>query len=286
MKLPTVFQRRARREVNQYKATEFRVMGLYFFPLIAEKFEAEEDNEYSSLWLLVSFIFRLLLLPNDEFQQCCQKLVDRYGCNKVEDVTTQFYQWWEKELGQRKCTYNLHLFAAHIIATRRRGSFDEYSALPFESSYRPFLESFKCGTRSLGKQAMTNMQFRRATQRHHSCRKTGMSFGVQGDSEGLTSQNNLARTRQGNFYELRKETDNDGFIAKRIILEQFQPMNFVGQWNRLWEDLGVYHYHGTLDEDEFVPKADLVTHAVLVHTSVPDRFPLIMTVPAVTLIDV
>ena len=109
IKVPHEFSRRIRDlDFNVYKAQEFRNVLIFLFPIVLECIEIgcrERD-----LWLLLAFMIRACIIPNNEFNY-----VEK---NDIKMAAYSFYTVYEQLFGPRNCTYTVHVVCSHILQIR------------------------------------------------------------------------------------------------------------------------------------------------------------------------
>ena len=144
------------------KAQKMRNIILFYFPLVVncvgDNYPAEQ-----SIWLLLSYMIRACIIPNDEF-----KLLDVRAISRCAE---QFYQTYESVHGTQQCTYSIHVVASHILQIRGKDPLTFKSAFKFENFYGEIKYCFQPGTPSTLKQIMKNIIMKRSIE-HHVCEST------------------------------------------------------------------------------------------------------------------
>ena len=157
VKCPREFSRRARSlDFSVLKAQEFRNILIFFFPAILSCIPHPHGER--KLWLLLTFLVRALILPEEEY--------DNYLEEACSDIGSQFYVLYEDLFGTQNCTYSIHVMSCHLLRLRKRGPLTDTSAFKFESFYGELRNSFIPGTRSPLKQILQTVYLRRALSNH------------------------------------------------------------------------------------------------------------------------
>ncbi len=153
------FARRTRPvDFANYKAEEFRNLATCFWPAVADTV----PQPVRDLWLLTIYIVRAVILPDDLFAA-----VDEYY--DMRTVLKRWYVMFEAVFTERHCSYNVHVFGAHLMEIRALGPLTDLSAYRYESHYNIMKKSYRAGTPSTGQQAMRNSLL--ATKYSHTCEK-------------------------------------------------------------------------------------------------------------------
>ena len=233
IKVPREFPRRARNlDFAVFKGQEFRNLAIFYFPLVVETIEinAKERN----LWLYQAFMVRAAVIPSVEFQPINLK--------DIEDICDKFYELFEELMGISNCTYNLHVFCAHLLEIRTHGPLTETSAFKFESFYGEMRRSFVPGTGSPMKQVLRNILMKRILKKHQ-CRNT---ISVTNYDTSLEC-NKLIYTyvnKEYKFYEV-SDINNNVFFCHQIGK---YPVVFPETPEINWSSVGVFK-KGALSND-------------------------------------
>ena len=149
-------------DVGVMKASEYRNILLFFFPIVLNCIDetAEEERE---MWLHLVFMIRSCVLPNNEFQNVNSDII-KSACKK-------FYTLFEKLYGPTNCSYSIHVLPSHLLQIRGNMPLPYRSAFKFESFYGEMRHMFKPGTVSPLKQILQNCYVKRKLE-HHECQKT------------------------------------------------------------------------------------------------------------------
>ena len=154
------FSRRARcLDFAVMKGQEFRNLILFYFPLVLMCIE--EGEKERNVWLLLAYMVRLCILPNNEYEQVDPEVLKTCG--------QEFYVLYEQLFHARNCTYNTHMVAVHLPQIRIHGPLTVTSAFGFESFYGELRHSFVPGTTSPLKQIMQKVLLKRVIG-HHCCK--------------------------------------------------------------------------------------------------------------------
>lgn len=157
IKVPREFSRRARNlDFSVLKGQEFRNIVLFFFILVVECIEEGEPER--KIWLLLGYVIRACVIPNNEFQNFQHEDIKKYS--------NQFYKLYEKTFGVVNCSYNTHVVGSHLIEMRFHGPLTLTSAFGFEHFYGEIRHCFVPGTISPLKQIMQKVFLKRALSTH------------------------------------------------------------------------------------------------------------------------
>jgi hypothetical protein len=281
-KLPSCFSRRARSDFSQFKASEWRNIGLIFFPLLVQSMPGRLLRPRRQLWLLLGYLFRAHMLDDTKFQ-ALQEVRARQNRKTLMEVSRQFAKVARQEFTDAFLTYNVHVFTEHLTWMRERRPFTECSAFEFESSYANLLGSFTAGTTSIGKQALQNLLLLASTERHRCLASFGRLPGLR---ETSCTTDRLVVTRTGQFFKLISLADdinggNDQFLAVEIKLGTYSPEG-CPEDIKDFSNVEVYTYLGESETETRLLRQDLSTFAVKLDLH-PD-INLILSVPVDTLL--
>ena len=232
-KVPQEFPRRARSlDFAVFKASEYRNLGLFFFPLVIECMEP--DAKEICLWLNLGFMLRSAVIPTPEF------------CNIdltiVQECCKEFYQLFENLFSAQNCTYNLHVFCCHLLEIRTHGPLTETSAFKFESFYGELRRSFVPGTCSPLKQILKNVFLKRNISKHYCKHNT---FFTNYDTS--LECNKLFYIYQNKKYAMYEISDIDGDIVHANKIGMY-PATFPQAPNIPWSSVGVFRKGGVSSE--------------------------------------
>ena len=155
------FSRRCRNlDFGVMKASEFRNLVLFFFPIILDCIE-DDFEEDKRVWLHLVYMVRACVLPNNEFSN-----IDKAT---VESACEKFYISYELLYGQINCTYSIHVIS-HLLLIRGEQPLTERSAFKFESFFSEMKQLYHPGTVSSMKQILQNCYMKRMLE-NHKCEK-------------------------------------------------------------------------------------------------------------------
>ena len=159
IKVPREFSRRLRNlDLSVIKAQEYRNIILVLFPVVIECIETQAKER--RLWLLLAFMVRACVLPNQEYSQIPQ--------NELKDVSEKFYALYEALFGIKNCSYTVHVVARHLTEIRGNEPLTATSAFKYENFYSEVRKSFAAGTNSTLKQIFQRTLLKRSLS-FHSC---------------------------------------------------------------------------------------------------------------------
>lgn len=96
IKVPTEFSRRIRNvDFANYKAEEYRNLGLFFFINVSKAFP-DSQKKHKKLWLLLGYLYKGHVLPDSEYANYSQADTLRHK--------TTFYKMYEATFGPENCT--------------------------------------------------------------------------------------------------------------------------------------------------------------------------------------
>ena len=233
MKGPREFSRRARNlDFSVMKGQEFRNLVLFYFPLIIECIE--ETAKERRLWLLLAYLVRACILPNNEYD-LIDVAVLRY-CGK------QFYELYEKLFHARNCTLYTHTVSCHLPEVRVNGPLTETSAFGFESFYGELRHSFTPGTMSPLKQIMQKVLLKRSTA-SHSC-KAPIYYSPK---DTQLECNSLVYTFSNNEYQFYQIISVQNNILECYKVGKYEK-SFPETPTLNWAKVGVFEVGGISDE--------------------------------------
>ena len=244
IKVPREFPRRVRSlDFSVMKGQEFRNLGLFFFIVIIECIEPNEKER--RLWLLLSYMLRVSILPQKEFQ--------RSNVNVISYCSESFYKLFEKLFGSGNCTYNTHIVGSHFIEMRRHGPLTLSSAFGFENFYGELRNSFAPGTISPIKQIFEQVLIKREIG-PHSC---APSITYTNYTTPLEC-NNLIYTFYQNTYHFYKIVEiEDGEEDVSCIEIEKENAHFEETPNLDWDKVGVFIKSGEKEEIVKIKKKNI-----------------------------
>ena len=250
------FRRRCRNlDLSVMKASEFRNLILFLFPIVLDCIEDEHKND-KRVWLHLVYIIRACVLPNEEFRKIDNDLIEN-GCKK-------FYQLYEKLFGQINCTYSIHVVGSHLLQVKGNRPLTFKSAFKFESFYSEMRNSFHAGSVSPLKQILQNCIVKRMLENHH-CEKT-LFFKPEKNVENANpgkENNSLVYTYNEDetltIYKIAEEINPNSFNC--IIQGKFPArFNLTPEYD--WSHVGVFKV-GPVSEESYVVNRNSISGKVL-----------------------
>lgn len=240
------------------KAGEYRNIILFFFPIVLDCIDDEFKTEKQA-WLHLVFMVRACVIPNNEFRNINE--------NHVKSACTKFYKLYEKNYGQKNCSYSIHVVASHILTIRGHRPLTYKSAFKFENFFGEVRHLFHPGTVSPLKQILQNCYVKRILESHY-CEKT-IFYNVEkkpkpGKKFNPGKENNsLIYTLDDNYavhmYIIIEVLDHDTFechIQGKFPLK----IDIVPEYK--WSDVGVYKI-GAVNEDPVIIKRNDISGKVI-----------------------
>ena len=174
------FSRRCRNlDFGVMKASEFRNLLLFFFPIVLEGIEDTFEDE-KRVWLHLVFMIRACVIPNNEF--------DNVNKEHVQSACQLFYTLFEKCFGQLNCSYSIHVLPSHLLQIRGDMPLTYKSAFKFESFFSEMRHLFHPGTLSPLKQILQNCFMKRLLENHH-CEKNTYYCAEKQNSDSYRENN-------------------------------------------------------------------------------------------------
>ena len=248
------FSRRCRNlDFGVMKASEFRNLILFFFPIILDCIEADYEDD-KRVWLHLVFMIRACVLPNNEFERVDNSL--------VESACRNFYVLYEKLFGQINCTYSIHV-VSHILKIRGDRPLTEKSAFRFESFFSEMKNLYHPGTLSTIKQILQNCFMKRILEYHH-CEKH-IFYCAQKKGKG-----NPGKENNSLIYTFNEEKKVSIYTIIEIINENsfkcHKHGKFVAKFPLTpeydWSDVGVFKV-GPMSEESCVVNKETISGKVL-----------------------
>ena len=243
------FSRRARSlDFSVMKGQEFRNIICFFFILVLDCIEITAKER--RLWLLLAYMIRLSILPDEEYNSADSNDLDYCG--------KHFYNLYEKLFNARNCTYNTHTASSHLRKVRVHGPLTETSAFGFESFYGEMRNSFVPGTTAPLKQVMQKILLKRAIAPH--CCKATIFFSPK------------ETAYESNCY-VYTFSDNEYFFYKIVSMnEESLECCKVGKYHTSfpetptldWAKIGVFAAGGISDEIEIIEKKNVAGKVIRV----------------------
>ena len=222
---PREYSRRARTlDFSVIKGQEYRNYILVFFPIIVNCIE--EDAEERKVWLILAYMIRACVLPDNEYAHIDPAVVKECG--------RQFYALYEKLFHAHNCSYNTHVVSCHINQIRVHGPLTLTSAFGFESFYGEMRHAFVPGTMSPLKQIFEKILLKRAIGPH--CCKRPIYFSpkdtpLESNSDIYTFNNN-----EYSFFKI-VNIDDDSLHCYKV---EKSPTSFKETPNLDWNKVGVF----------------------------------------------
>lgn len=237
VKVVREYSRRARNlDFTVMKGQEYRNILIMFFKVVIDCIEVTAKER--RLWLLLAYMVRLCVLPNEEFNIVSNDVI-KY-CGK------HFYDLYEKLFHARNCTYYTHVIGCHMEEMREHGPLTLTSAFGFESFYGELRNSFTPGTVSGLKQILEKVMLKRSIS-HHCCE--ARIFYSPKDT--AMESNSLIYTFLDSNYEIYKikSIENDVFECQKVGK---YPITFPETPTLLWEKIGVFEAGGISEEVVYI----------------------------------
>ena len=239
VKGPCEFSRRARSlDYAVWKGQEFRNLILFYVPLVLDCIE--ENAPERKLWLILCYVVRVCILPENEFRDSDSENISRY--------CAQYYKLYEKTFGPRNCTYNTHTVFAHLVEMRTHGPLTSTSAFGFEHFYGEIRNSFTPGTPSTLKQIFEKILLKRSLD-HHICEKP-ITFKTH---ETSLECNNLIYTYRDKMYEFFKIMEIEGEKLHCVKIST-QEIDYQSTPNLKWRLVGHFEIDEITDEKKVIDK--------------------------------
>ena len=253
VKLTREFSRRCRNlDFSVMKASEFRNLLIFFFPIVLDCIEDEYKND-KRVWLHLVYMIRACIIPNNEFR----KIDNR----QVESACKNFYNLYEKLFGQINCTYSIHLVGSHLLKIRGNRPLPYKSAFKFESFFSEMRNLFHPGSVSPLKQILQNCYVKRLLEPHQ-CEKK-LFFRPQKNNVTAKEDNSLiyTYTEDGelNIYKIIEKCEGGSFNCN--MQGKFKA-NFPLTPEYNWSEVGVFKI-GPVSEETFVVERNSISGKVL-----------------------
>ncbi len=224
IRVPNEIGRRPRPiDYKNYKASEWRNLILYYFPLTLNELPKGLRCQFM---LEFCYLARAYSLDEESWA--------RLNHDDLERLALKWYRNYNAEFGKNNMRYNIHLLA-HLLRMRIHGPFSETSAFDFESSFAASSRAQKPGTTSVGLQSMRHSYIR--PREGHTCSKTL----ILRDKITARSNDTLVYTRDG-LYEIVQALEST-LVVKRINVGTYFPpikthleMSSIGVWKYLFTD--------------------------------------------------
>ena len=243
------FSRRARNlELSVMKGQEYRNIIFLYFVIVIDCIEVEAKER--RLWLLLAYLIRLCMIPENEFST-----VDK---NVMEYCSKNFYDLYERLFHARNYTYYTHVIGCHMPEIRALGPLTHTSAFGFESFYGEIRHAFTPGTISPLKQAFKKILLKRSIS-HHCC-KASIFFSPK---ETPLESNCYVYTFTDSKYNFFKiKTINNNILECQKVGKY--TTSFPETPNLSWEKIGVFEVGGISDEIVHINKDEIAGKVIKV----------------------
>lgn len=236
------FSRRNRSlDFSVMKAQEFRNLACFFFTVIVDCIE--EKAKERKLWLLLAYVMRSCILPNNEFKVIKVELIN--------DLLQQFYDLYNNLFGDRNCTYNTHIVGSHLMEMRFHGPLTLTSAFGFESFYSELRRSYTAGTQSTLKQCLSKILLKRNIS-YHCCENSIYFSKTETNMENNTIVYKFIDLTHKMFKIIDIQGDNLICHRQGRYKHTFPELNEVN-----WSHVGVYEKGPISNEIVTIPKLEV-----------------------------
>ena len=243
------FSRRCRNlDFGVMKASEFRNILLFFFPIVLQGIEDEFEDE-KKVWLHLVFMVRACVIPNNEFTNV--------NNDHVQSACKQFYILFEKCFGQNNCSYSVHVIS-HLLQIRGDRPLTEKSAFKFESFFSEMRQLFHPGTVSPLKQVLQNCFVKRLLHSHR-CEKQTYYCADKPQKKESKENNHLVyiynqEERSRTLYNIVEIVSDDEFCCNIQGKFTFQcPL--TPDYN--WSTVGIYRMGAISEEIHVIKRSDI-----------------------------
>ena len=248
IKVVREFNRRVRDlDFAVYKGQEFRNLLLFFFPIILNCIE--ENCKERNMWLYLSFMVKLCVLPSEEFPL--------EGNSEIDKCTNHFYALYEELFGVSNCSYSTHVIGSHLKDMLCDGPLTKTSAFPFESFYGEMRQCFVPGTVSTLKQILSNVLIKRAIS-NHVCEKT-IYISPKDTPMECNSMIYCFENGDRTMYKVKEKHDE----TITCYVQETQQCSFIETPDLNWNLVGVYRKGNIIEQNEIVIPVSSVKGKVL-----------------------
>ena len=228
------FSRRARNlDLAVMKGQEYRNIILFYFELVVICIEPEAKER--RLWLLLAYMIRACVIPNDEYKNIDNAVIEYCG--------KQFYKLYEQLFHARNCSYNTHTLASHLPKMRVHGPLTKTSAFGFESFYGEIRNSFTPGTRSPLKQIFEKILIKRSLSTH--CCKPPIYFSPKDTNTECNSYIYTFNENMYNFFKITSISEDQSMTCFKVGKYE---TSFPETPTLDWSKVGVFKAGGISDE--------------------------------------
>lgn len=231
--MPRESSRRARNlDFSVWKGQEFRNLTLFHFKIVLNCIQPDAGER--KLWLLLAYMVRACVLPNNEYANI--------ETNVVSECGKQFYVLYEELFSPHNCSYNTHAVLSHLPEIRVHGPLTLTSAFGFESFYGEMRHAFVPGTSSPLKQIMQQILIKRALSNHH-C-KPSIFYSPKDTALESNSCIYTFNDNEYEFFKILSIDDNSMHCAKFEKSETIFPETPTLNWSKV----GVFEAGNMIDE--------------------------------------
>lgn len=256
IQLPHECSRRCRNlDLGVMKASEFRNLILFFFPIILDCIE-DEFRDDKKIWFHLVYMIRACIIPNNEFRKIKNETIE-YACKK-------FYHLFEKLYGKQNCAYSVHVVISHLLLIRGNRPLTYKSAFKFESFYSELRNLFHAGSMSPLKSILQNCFVKRQLE-YHTCEKK-IHYSAEKSSKKIhpgKESNHLIYTYNEDdkltIYSIQEVLDDNTFNCH--IQGKFKAkMPLAHEYD--WSEVGVFKV-GPRSEECYVVERNEISGKVL-----------------------
>lgn len=254
IKLPGECSRRCRNlDFSVLKATEFRNLILFFFPIVLDCI-GNEHNVEKNVWLDLAYMIRTCIVTNEEFDFISNELIVR--------VCIHFYRNYEKIYGVSNCTYSVHVVGSHLLQMRGTSPLNSRSAFKYESFYAEMKNLFCPGTPSTTKQILRNCLMKRQLENHACVKKIKYQIPPRKETRENNSSIYVLNGNAHEMYNIKEKNPNKTFTCVK-------QGKFTAQFNDImkknWSDVGVYKLGPTCDKPIIIKECDIAGKVIKVN---------------------
>ena len=254
IQLPRECSRRCRiLDFGVMKASEFRNVILFFFPIVLNCIEEEFDEE-RKVWLHLVFMIRSCVLPNEEF--------NNVQTDDIQSACENFYSLYQKVYGQINCSYSIHVLPSHLLLIRGDEPLTYRSAFKFESFFAEMRNLYQAGTVSPLKQIIQNCFMKRILE-NHVCEKETFFAPEKTPKPGLKF--NPGRENNHLIYTFDKDKTIKMYKIVEIIDKNTFKCNIQGRFilnhpltpEYNWSSVGVFKLGPTSEETTNIERRNI-----------------------------
>ena len=247
--LPRECSRRARKlDLTVMKGQEYRNIILFYFVIVIDCIE--ENAKERRVWLLLAYMIRMCVLPNEEYEVLDPDVINYCG--------RHFYTLYEKLFNTRNCSYNTHVVGSHMPSIRAHGPLTLTSAFGFESFYGEMRRSFTPGTLSPLKQIFNKILIKRTISSH--CCKSPIYYSPK---DTAMECNSYIYTYINNEYEIYKIVSMEDITMDCFKVGKYEA-SFQDTPTLIWGKVGVFKCGGIADEIVSINSKDIAGKVIKV----------------------